>query len=43
MFSNSFESFDDDAVCLVNDGGIETGEVDLGGGFAVVAHTLGDY
>lgn len=40
MFRNSFESFDDEVVCTVNDGGVEAGKVDLGGCFAVVAHSF---
>ena len=35
-----FQGFEDDGVGAVDDGGVEAGEVDLGGGFAVVAHAF---
>ena len=38
-----FEAFDDKGVGTVNDGGVEAGEVNLGGGFGVVAHAFADY
>lgn len=36
------QAFQDDGVRLVNDRSIEAGEVNLGGGFAVMAHTFAD-
>lgn len=32
------EGFQDEGVGAVDDGGVEAGEVDAGGGFVVVAH-----
>ena len=39
----SFQGFQDEGVVAVDDGGVEGGEVDLGGGFGVVAHAFADY
>ena len=38
-----FEAFENKGVGAVNDGGVEAGEVDLGGCFGVVAHAFADY
>ena len=37
------KAFEDKRVGFINDGGVETGEVDLGCGFRVVAHAFADY
>lgn len=37
------KAFEDKRVGFVNDGGVEAGEVDLSGCFAVVAHAFADY
>ena len=37
------QAFEDYGVGAVYYGGVEAGEVDLGGGFAVVAHAFADY
>lgn len=37
------EGFEDEGVGFVDDGGVEGGEVDLGGGFGVVSHAFADY
>ena len=41
--STLLKRFQDEAISFVNDGGVEAGKVDLGGRFAVVAHTFADY
>lgn len=37
------EAFQNQTIGPVNYGGVETGEIDLGGGLAVMSHTLRDY
>ena len=37
-----FQAFEDKGIGFVNDGGIKTGEIDLGCSLAVVAHAFGD-